>query len=178
MSDFAALGILVGVHCLATLGHRGLLRGDAISSTFEGFAGVARHPGYGGITSSPFTIDNQTSYFDDNGFGTLRVYYPSGTGRLGRIYTNYTAGTIDYDQGIVYINSFLPTSYNGSTLSIIAAPLSPNITPIRNQILLMSQSVVNIIDDKTGKVVATASNIETIGQTATILTPSVKLYNF
>jgi hypothetical protein len=141
-------------------------------------SGVSRHPGYGGVTSSSFVYSGQTSYFDDNGFGTLRIYYSSATGQLGRIYTNYNIGTIDYDQGIVYINSFLPTSYSGSTLSIIAAPLSPNITPVRNQILLMSQSVVNIIDDKSGKVVATASNVETIGQTATILTPSVKLYNF
>jgi hypothetical protein len=141
-------------------------------------SGVSRHPGYGCLTSSPFTYLNKTSYFDDNGFGVVRTYYPDPAGRLGRVYTNYSTGTIDYDQGIVQLNSFLPTAYEGSQVSVFVAPLSPNITPVRNQILLMSQSVVNIIDDASGKVVATASNIDTVGQTATILTPSIKLTNF
>ena len=146
--------------------------------TSELISGVSRHPGYGGVTSSSFISGDKTSYFDDNGFGVLRIYYPSPTGRLGRVYTNYTAGTIDYDKGIVQINDYLPTSYTGDTLSIIAAPRSPNITPVRNQIILMAQSVINIIDDASGKIVATASNVETIGQTATILTPSIRLTNF
>lgn len=141
-------------------------------------SGVARHPGYGSVTSSSFTYLDKTSYFDDNGFGVIRAYYPSTVGRLGRVYTNYAAGTMDYDNGIAYINNFLPSDYFGEHISLIAAPTSPNITPVRNQILLMSESVVNIIDDSTGKTVATASNVETIGQTATILTPSIKLTNF
>ena len=146
--------------------------------TQELISGVARHPGYGSVTSSSFMYADKTSYFDDNGFGVLRVYYPSTVGRLGRVYTSYSAGTIDYDQGIVYINNFLPTDYTGDTVSVIAAPTSPNISPVRNQILLMAGSVVNIIDDSTGRTVATASSIDTVGQTATILTPSIKLTNF
>lgn len=146
--------------------------------TNELISGVARHPGYGSVTSSSFLYANKTSFFDDNGFGTLRIYYPDGAGRLGRVYTNFAAGTIDYDAGTVYINNFVPTSYTGDVLSVIATPISPNISPIRNQILLMSQCEVNIINDKTGVVVAKASNIETIGQAATLITPARKLYNF
>lgn len=141
-------------------------------------SGVSRHPGYGGVTSSPFTYADKTSYFDDNGFGTLRIYYPDASGALGRVYTNYTAGTIDYDAGTVYINDFLPTAYTGDTVSVIAAPMNPNVNPVRNQILLMAQCLVNVIDDNTGKTLSTASNIETIGQTSTILTPSIRLTNF
>lgn len=141
-------------------------------------SGVARHPGYGSLTSSPFTYLEKKSYFDDNGFGVMRTYYQDPAGRLGRVYTAYAAGSVDYDAGVVSINNFLPTAYDGQYVSVIVSPLSPNITPVRNQILLMSQSVVNIIDDKTGKTVATASSIETVGQTATILTPSIKLTNF
>lgn len=144
----------------------------------ELISGVSRHPGYGGITSSKFQYSQQESYFDDNGFGTLRIYYRSGAGRLGRVYTNFTAGTIDYESGNIIINNFLPSSYTGDSISVIAAPISPNISPIRNQILLMSQAEVNVIDDNTNLTLATASNIETIGQTATLLTPSIKLYNF
>ena len=141
-------------------------------------SGVSRHPGYGSLTSSPFVFDGRTSYFDDNGFGVLRTYYPSTVGRLGRVYTNYSTGTVDYDAGTVYINNFLPTGYVGSDMSVLVAPTNPNIKPVRNQILLMAQCIVNIIDDKTGKTVASASNVETIGQTATILTPSIRLTNF
>lgn len=144
----------------------------------ELISGVARHPGYGSVTSSSFTYDGQESFFDDNGFGTLRTYYRSGAGRLGRVYNNFSAGTIDYAQGIVYVNSFLPSAYSGSVLSVFAAPISPNINPVRNQILLISQTRVDVVDDKTNKTVATASNVETIGQTATIQTPSIRLYNF
>ena len=144
----------------------------------ELISGVSRHPGYGCLTSSTFTYANKTSYFDDNGFGVVRIYYPDLAGRLGRVYTNYSTGTVDYDNGIVQINNFLPSEVVGDQLSVVVAPLSPNIKPIRNQILLMSQSVVNIIDDSTGKTVATASSIDTIGQTATILTPSIKLTNY
>lgn len=146
--------------------------------TKELISGVPTHPGYGSVTSSTFIIDGLSSFFDDNGFGTLRTYYRSGTGRLGRTYTNYAAGTIDYDEGAVNINNFLSSSYSGEAVSIIVSPLSPNISPVRNQILLMSQSEINIVDDNTGKTVTSVSTIETIGQTATITTPSGKLYNF
>jgi hypothetical protein len=141
-------------------------------------SGIANHPGYGGITSSTFTYVGLESFFDDNGFGTLRTYYRSGAGRLGRVYTNTTAGTVDYTNGIVYINNFLLTAYVGDGVSVVVSPVSPNVSPIRNQIILLSQCEVTIIDDNTNKTVATASNIETLGETATIQQPSVRLYNF
>lgn len=141
-------------------------------------SGIANHPGYGGVTSSSFTYAGNESYFDDSGFGTLRSYYRSSAGRLGRIYNNKNAGSVDYENGIVQINNFLPTAYSGSSISVVASPVSPNITPIRNQIILLSQCEVDLLDDTTGRTVAKVSNIETIGQTATILQPSIRLYNY
>ena len=79
---------------------------------------------------------------------------------------------------IVYINNFLPSAYSGDGISVVVSPLNQDITPIRNQILLLSQCTVDVVDDNTNRTVATASNIETIGQTATIKQPSVRLYNF
>ena len=144
----------------------------------ELISGVSRHPGYGCLTSSSFTYLDKESYFDDNGFGVIRIYYRSGSARLGRTYTNYNAGTIDYETGDVIITNFLPSAYNGDSISIIVAPYSPNISPIRNQILLLSQCEVNVIDDARNLTLATASNVETIGQISTLITPSLKLYNF
>jgi len=141
-------------------------------------SGVPTHPGFGSITSSSFTYQGYNCYFDDNGFGTLRIYYKSADARLGRSYINYNAGTIDYERGIISINDFLPSNYNGDTISIIAAPVNNNIQPIRNQIVLLSQAEVSVVDDVTGVTLATTSNIETVGQTATLLTPSRKSYTF
>jgi hypothetical protein len=144
----------------------------------ELISGVSRHPGYGSVTSTSFTYAEQESFFDDNGFGSLRVYYRSGAAVLGRIYTAFNAGTIDYTSGIVQINSFLPSAFSGSGISLFASPVSPNITPVRNQILLLSQTRVDLVDDNTNQTLAVSSNIDTIGQTATIQTPSIRLYNF
>jgi hypothetical protein len=76
------------------------------------------------------------------------------------------------------INSFLPSAFSGSGISLFASPISPNITPVRNQILLLSQTRVDLVDDNTNQTLAVSSNIDTIGQTATIQTPSIRLYNF
>lgn len=144
--------------------------GDAI--------GAGTSISYGCLTSSPFFYAGKECFFDDNGYGALRIYYVSGTSTLGREYLSTNIGTVDYLNGVVTINNFLPSSYTGSSISIIVAPRYPNVDPLRNQILLISQSHVNIIDDSTNRVVATSSNIDTVGQTATILTPTVKLYNY
>ena len=134
------------------------------------------YTGYGCLTSSSFTFNGiANSFMDDDGYGTIRVYYIVGN---TRVHTNKTAGTIDYQTGTVTINNFVPSAYVGEGVSIVIAPVSQDIIPIRNQIVLMSQSEVDIIDDATGKTVATAANIATYGQTATILTPPGKSFNF
>jgi hypothetical protein len=141
-------------------------------------AGAGISVSYGCLTSSPFVYDGKECFFDDNGYGTVRIYYISGSSALKREYLSTNTGTVNYDTGVVSLVNFLPTSYTGSAISIIVAPRYPNVTPVRNQILLISQSHVNIIDDSTNKVSATSTNIDTVGQTATILTPTVKLYNY
>jgi len=130
---------------------------------------------YGCLTSSPFNYGGVTCFFDDDGYGAIRIYYEN---KNTRNYFSTNIGTIDYDTGVVTINSFLPTSFTGSVMSLIVVPVNPNVQPIRNQILLMSQSKVNIIDDVSGKVLASADNIDTVGQTATILTSTSKMYSY
>lgn len=133
---------------------------------------------FGSLTSSPFVIGGNDSFFDDTGYGTIRTYYRSGLGTANRVYTSYNSGTVDYSTGIVTINSFLPDSALNDEISIIVSPISPSVVPIRNQILLISNVRVDIVDDIKNLVVATSSTVETTGQTATIQTPSIRLYNY
>jgi hypothetical protein len=163
---------LAGINTYNLKFNHKLQRLSSISDTVQNSA-------YGCLTSSQFEHAGFNSYFDDNGYGTIRIYHMTGTGGIStRVYTNNTAGTIDYETGSVTISSFVPGSISGSELSIVVAPVNPNIIPIRNQILLMSQTIVNVIDDNTNKIVAVSSNVDTMGQTATLLTPTGRLYNF
>jgi len=137
----------------------------------------------GTVTSSKFTYQGyENCYFDDNGYGTLQIYYPNRTDNsaeiLSRNYLSVNAGTVDYENGIVTITSFLPQSYDGSTMSIVCSPTTTNIVPIRNQILLMAQSKIQVIDDLSGVVVASVASVETIGQTQTSVIPGGRLNNF
>jgi hypothetical protein len=163
---------ITGINTYNLKFNQGLQRLGVVSDVQQNFS-------YGCLTSSQFNYVNFNSFFDDNGYGTVRIYHQGAVGGISkRNYTNTSAGTINYETGAVTISSFVPDSIMGTEISIVVAPTNPNIVPIRNQILLMSQSVVNVIDDNTGKTVAVASNVDTMGQTATLLTPTGRLYNF
>jgi len=145
--------------------------------------GIPNNISLGTITSSPFTFKGYPNcYFDDNGYGTLQIYYPIAENTtaevLSRNYLSYNAGTVNYEKGIVTLISFLPQDFIGDTISIVAAPTTTNIVPIRNQILLMAQSKVQVIDDLSGNVVANVTSIETIGQTQSSVIPGGRLNNF
>ncbi len=117
------------------------------------------------ISSSAFTYLGRTAYFDDNGNGILRIYYMSG---INRIYLNSTAGTIDYNSGLITISSFLPTNITGSELSIFVDPASNNINAVRNQILLIAGATVTLVDDTTSLIAANTVTATTAGVTTTV----------
>lgn len=130
--------------------------------------GSNRHPGWGFVTSTPFIYQGYTSFLEDNGFGTLRIYYPDTTsGRLGRIYTNYSAGTVDYDTGQLILESFLPTSITGAEMKINVKPRVPDVTPAKNQLLLFADTTISVTEVSTKGVVARLNTVATNGQTAT-----------
>ncbi len=130
--------------------------------------GSSKHPGFGWLTSSSFTKDGFTTYLEDNGFGIVRIYYRSTVGKSDRVYLDYGAGTIDYINGIVYLNSFIPNAVAGDALYITARPVSQNINPVRNQIILLAGSKVSVLNDSTSEILATASDLSTLGDTALI----------
>ena len=103
-------------------------------------------------------------FFDDDGFGTLRAYYLDG---VVRNYVNSTIGTIDYVTGIIYINSFLPSAISGD-IKVNARPLYEDVTPIRNQILLITDATIRVINDNSNKLESTISSVNTIGSTTSL----------
>ena len=95
----------------------------------------------GSISSTSFLLNSFTPYFDDDADGNLRIYYISNG---SRVYVDETAGTVDYDTGLVHINIFLPTSYDGSSIQINAIPNTKDLVTSRNQILIIEDSDITV----------------------------------
>ena len=95
----------------------------------------------GSISSSGFFISGDATnemFFDDDGTGTLRIYYISAG---ERIYQDFSAGTVDYENGTITtsgVNIATVSPVDGvssSQIRIIAIPDSNDIIPKRNQVL-------------------------------------------
>ena len=120
------------------------------------------------ITSSAFTYEsNIASYFDDDGFGNVRVYYFDESNI--RIYTNKTAGTVDYDTGLVTLNQIIISGYQGTALQIYAVPREGTIASIRNQILAITEASISLYDTKLKRITSSTSNVSTQGSSATVV---------
>jgi len=131
------------------------------------------HPGRGlTVSSSTFTYKGISgTRFDDDGFGNVRTYYVDTTGV--RVYTNRLAGTINYNIGVISLNNLLITGYTGSGIEITVDPDANDIDLVRNQILLIKDAKVNIYDNNLKRVVATTSNINTQGETTSIIEDAI-----
>lgn len=122
------------------------------------------------ISSTSFVYQNQSCYFDDDGLGKLRIYYVSAG---SRIYLNRSIGTVNYDSGLITINSWRPTSYTGAEIKIQVVPEEMDVIGIRNQLLLISGARIYLIDndqieDEAVTVVQTTSGVQT-----TLLSPEI-----
>ena len=93
------------------------------------------------ISSSGFKISGDATnemFFDDDGSGNLRIYYLSAG---ERIYENFNAGTVDYENGTITTTGLKLTTVgdvdgvSSSQIRIIAIPDSNDIIPKRNQVL-------------------------------------------
>jgi len=127
------------------------------------------HPGRGlTISSSKFTYQGQaSSYLDDDGFGNVRIYYIDESNV--RVYTNRTAGTVNYNTGLVILNQVTITGYDGAALKVYAVPRFDNITSVRNQILAITEAKINLYDTKLKRVTSSTSNVSTQGSSATVV---------
>jgi len=146
--------------------------------------------GGGIIASTGFYLGSVTTteyFFNDDGAGNIRIYYiVSGV----KTYTDNTAGTIDYTNGLILINAITITgvaNVDGTTSSqirITALPNSNNITPVRNQILeidIGNTTITSNIDGVTSSGVGYTTSTNSDGTTITSVasvssTPSSSAY--
>jgi len=133
----------------------------------------------GGILSSTgFFISGDTTnehFFDDNGEGVVRLYYTqSGI----KVYTDSTAGTINYATGAIAIDSIFITTVSdvdGGTstqIRITVIPNSKDIVPIRNQVLKIDFTNSTITGQVDTIAVGDAAAATTYASTTSYSTPS------
>ena len=101
----------------------------------------------GGILSSTgFTVSGysvNTQYFDDDGDGNLRRFYLSGS---TRIYSDTTAGTVDYTTGKITINALMFTSTvnTNTTIDFTIIPDSYDVVATRGSLVDISSADVTV----------------------------------
>ena len=123
------------------------------------------HPGHSGaVASTSFSFQGQTCFLDDDGYGTLRIYYLDS--QNNRTYLNTSAGTVNYSSGLCIIQSVLITS--SSTIEVSVKPDVNDINPTRNMLLLISKASIDVVNDSTGVIESSVSNVTTAGTTETI----------
>lgn len=98
------------------------------------------------ISSSSFTYNGFTCYFDDDGDGRLRIYRLA-KGKRVTVVNN--AGVVNYTLGSVKINSTKFTAFDGDGIKINAVPAQQFVKSIRSQICQLSDATVNIINSQT-----------------------------
>lgn len=127
------------------------------------------HPGRGlAVSSTKFTYEGRVdSYFDDDAFGNIRVYYINESGV--RIYTNRLAGTVNYNTGLIILNELLITAYEGASLQIYVVPRDDTITSVTNQILAITEAKIDLYDTNLKQITSTTSNVSTQGSQATVV---------
>jgi hypothetical protein len=93
------------------------------------------------VSSSQFSFGGFNCFFDDNGSGLIRIFrYSSGT----KVVVKANAGTINYTTGKVILNDFAPTTYVDDQLKFNVTPDQLDVTPVRDQILLMNAADAQI----------------------------------
>ena len=116
------------------------------------------------IISSGFKIvgdDVNTYYLNDDGAGTLRLYYVKGTGEFE--YIDGLWGSVDYDMGEIVINDLIiqSTVVANNTLQIKAVPKSNDLVSLRETYITLGidNSVITVVEDT----ISSGSNLSGTG---------------
>ena len=92
----------------------------------------------GTLTSTEFTYSGFAAFLDDDSNGNINIYRYNADKTKTNIVDN--AGTVNYTTGEIEINAFKPTNYVGTYLRISATPDRFDITPVREQILILDHT--------------------------------------
>ena len=96
-----------------------------------------------GVNSTAFTRNGVTSYIGDDGQGNLYIYRVVVS---QKVIMERNVGTVNYDTGKISIPSLviegIPTG--AETIDFILTPAQNDLTPIRNQILLINDSDITV----------------------------------
>ena len=116
------------------------------------------------VSSSGFKVvgdDVNTYYLNDDGTGTLRLYYVKGTGELE--YIDGLWGSVDYDMGEIVINDLIIQSTNiiNNQLQIKATPKSNDLVSLRETYITLGidNSVITVVEDT----ISSGSNLSGTG---------------
>ena len=116
------------------------------------------------VSSSGFKIvgdDFNIFYLNDDGAGSLRLYYVKGTGEFE--YVDGLWGTVDYGMGEIVINDLIisMTSVANNQLQIAATPESNDIISLRETYLTLGidNTTVSVVEDT----ISSGSNISGTG---------------
>ena len=94
------------------------------------------------LSSTQFVFETFNCFLDDDGLGTVRVYRFDDTNT--KVIQNSNIGTINYTTGKITLSNFKVSSIVGTQLKINATPDTLDVTPLREQILIM-QSVDAVV---------------------------------
>jgi hypothetical protein len=116
-------------------------------------------------SSTAFTLNEKTSYLDDDGAGNIRSFYYNSTN--DKIYTNNTQGTIDYDTGVLILNNFAPTVITNNELIIDVIPKDYNFITNKYLLMLLSNTTITVKDELEQQLKATIT-VNTTGSVTQI----------
>jgi hypothetical protein len=94
------------------------------------------------LSSTQFVFETFNCFLDDDGLGTVRVYRYDDTN--AKVIQNSNIGTINYATGKIVLSNFKISSIVGAQIEINATPDSLDVTPVREQILIMQSSDASV----------------------------------
>jgi|LakMenE18May11ns_1017448.scaffolds.fasta_scaffold9945009_2 hypothetical protein len=95
------------------------------------------------LTATSLIKPTVVAYFDDDGYGNIRIYKLIGS---ERVYLKRKAGTVNYETGLIEIKSFTPLGIPDGTveINILAKPDKGDIFVRRNQVLVINTDKIDI----------------------------------
>jgi len=99
------------------------------------------------LSSTEFTYLNFTCRIDDDGVGNVRIFRFNAAKE--KVIIERATGTINYTTGLVTVENFQPSAYDGIELKFNVTPSRLDIIPVREQILIMTSNdaTINLVGE-------------------------------